>query len=422
MTTIVAGRRIRTAWLVAGLAAVGVALRLAWQLRSGFYEAPPTFEEDEIAANILAGRGYVYHFLGTDWLSYGLPAFPSLLALLHFLDGGPDKFRLIGIVQASLSVVGVASAYRLGSALLSQKAGLLAAGVIALHPFLVILPARAVISAVYDQALTAVVLLALVALFRRQDMVRGLVAGLALALAVLLRTNVAASAELTLLARAFRGRRLPLVIATALFLVANLFNTARTQVFDPGGSNAYFCTVLWVGNNPDSTGGALTRDGGAMLDAMPAELQARIDGATEAEQGRAFCETTFAWWGEDPVRTVRWQLQKYVYFWWFAPLAGIFYPPGWLDAYRLAYGVELGLMFAGTVAVWRHGWREGLLFLTFFMAVVAASQTVLYVEGRHRLILEPAISALAACGAVTMGAWARAELSRRRALPVVVSS
>ncbi|MBM4433546.1 MAG: NAD-dependent epimerase/dehydratase family protein [Chloroflexi bacterium] len=47
------------------------------------------------------------------------------------------------------------------------------------------------------------------------------------------------------------------------------------------------------------------------------------------------------------------------------------------------------------------GVERGLVLLLTLMALIAASQTVFYVEGRHRLILEAAIAALAACGAVT---------------------
>lgn len=401
----------RTAWLVAGLAVAAVALRVAWQLRTGFYDAPLTFEEDEIARNMLAGKGYVYLFLGTDWVSFGLPAFPSILALLHYLDGGPDRYRLIGIVQASLSIAVVVGAFDIGRRLLSARAGLLAAAIVAFHPALVIYPARAVISPVYDQALTAGVLVAMLALLGRQDAARGLMLGLASAVAVVLRPNVAAAAELSLLPLALRWPRVPLFIATALFLAANVAMTVRTQSILGTGPTPTFCMQLWVGNNPNGTGGAFAREGGSVFDAMPDDLKARMEGKTESEQGRLFCDAVYSWWSEDIPRAFAWQAEKYFYFWWFSPLAGILYPPGWIDAYRVAYGAEVLLAIGGAAVVWRRGWREGLALLLLLMALIAASQTLFYVEGRHRLIVEPGIAALAACGAVAAAEWARARLA-----------
>jgi hypothetical protein len=402
----------RRAWLLVGaLALIGVALRVAWQLRTGFYDAPLTFEEDEIARNMLTGRGYVYTFLGTDWVSFSLPGFPGLLALLHWLDGGPDRYRLIGLVQASLSVAGVVAAYDIGRRLLSRTAGLFAAAIVALHPALVIYPARAVISPVYDQALTAAVLVAMLAILARQDLARGLALGVVNAVAVLLRPNVAVAAELLLVPLAVRRPRLPILLATAFFLVANVTMTVRTQSILGTGPTPTFCMQLWVGNNPVGTGGAFATEGGSVFDRMPAELRERMAGRTEKEQGRLFCDAVWSWWVADIPHAIAWQATKYFYFWWFSPLAGILYPPGWIEAYRLAYGAEVVLAVIGGIAVWRQGWRPGLLLLIALMALIAASQTLFYVEGRHRLILEPAIAALAACGTIRVAAWARARLA-----------
>ena len=117
-------------------------------------------------------------------------------------------------------------------------------------------------------------------------------------------------------------------------------------------------------------------------------------------------------------RAAAWQVTKYFYFWWFAPLAGILYPPGWIDIYRIMYAIEVTLGVVGAVVVWKTVWREGLLFLLYVMALVSASQTILYVEGRHRLILEPAIAAFAGCGIVVLLASIRRTFAGRAARDV----
>lgn len=48
------------------LVCAAFALRLGWQLVVGFFSRAETWEYDEIARNLVDGRGYVCHFLGSD--------------------------------------------------------------------------------------------------------------------------------------------------------------------------------------------------------------------------------------------------------------------------------------------------------------------------------------------------------------------
>lgn len=386
---------------------VAIGIRIAWQLRSGFYEGPRTFEEDEIARNILAGRGYVYQFLGTERVTFGLPAFPLLLAALHWLDGGPDRYRLIGLVQAALSAVTVVASYVIGRELFSRAAGAIGAVAVALHPALIFYSAVAVFPPVYEHALTAVVFVTVLALIRHRTVLRGSAFGIAAALAVVLRPNVALAMAAVLAGLALRPARKALVVAAVIPLAVILATSARNAaVVGSAAPTPTGCTQLWVGNNPWSMGGAMTSDGTSVFDAMDGDLKARIYGRSEPEQERAFCEATAAFFADQPRATV-WQLQKLFYFWWFSPVAGLLYPPGAIEVYKLAYAIEVVLVLAGAVAVWRSGWRAGLVGILTLMVVISAVQALFYVDGRHRLIVEPALAALAGCGAVALAVTLR---------------
>lgn len=402
--------------LVIFIAVVGVVVRIAWQVMRGFYQAPLTFEEDEIARNILAGRGYVYHFLGTDWVNFGLAGFPLLLAALHFLNGGPDRYLLIGLVQAALSSLVVVAAYFIGRQLLAREAGVLAALLVAFHPGLILYAATAVLSPVYDHAVAAGVFVTSLALLRRRHLASTILFGVASALAALLRPTVAVAAALALGALALRPPRAVLAVAAAGLLAASLATSTRS-ILTPGspGPLPFLCMQLWVGNNPATSGGALTRQGVSVFDEMPDDLMTRVIGRPEREQGQAFCDAIFSYLSGDLRHAVAWQATKFFYFWWFSPVAGILYPTGWIDTYRVAYSFEAALALLGVAVVWRRGWRGGVALLLLLMLSIAATQALFYVEGRHRLILEPVIAALASCGVVPLAGWARTNFGRLRA-------
>lgn len=121
---------------------IGVLARIVWQIRSGFYVHPETWEYDDVARNIVTGHGYFYRFLDADWRTYGTPLYPLTLALLHILGGGPDAYGLIGVFQATVSALAAAPAFWIGRRLYGDVAGLLAAAVVAVHPALVVYSAK----------------------------------------------------------------------------------------------------------------------------------------------------------------------------------------------------------------------------------------------------------------------------------------
>lgn len=387
---------------VTAIAVLAVVLRLGWQLRTGFYDGPLAFEEDEIARNILAGRGYVYYYdeVGRDFVSFGLTGLPLFLALLHLFDPG---YTLIGIVQACLSAIVVACAYQIGRRLLSTRAGVLAALAVAVHPALIIMAARAVISPVYDHAVAGIAFVTALALVRDRTRANTVRFGLAGALGAFMRPTVAAAVAAAIALMALRPPRRPLAIAVALLIAVPVAMAVRNSLaLGPVGSTSMFCVQLWIGNNPNASGGAYAREGRVgVFDVMSPELRAAV-GSSEPDLGGAFCRESLGWLSEDIPRAVAWQATKFFYFWWFSPLAGILYPPGWIEAYVAIYSVEVALAVLGGVVVWRRGARSGLLVLLLMMATIAAAQVVFYVEGRHRLIVEAPLAALACCGIVSL--------------------
>jgi hypothetical protein len=132
------GRRVEL-----GILVLAVALRMAAVLLLRSHLVPrSTYEHGEIAANLLAGRGFSIRFLGADGpTSQQAPLYPLLVAACYWLGGVelPAALLILELGQALLGgamVVGVMRLARLaapGVPALAPAAGLIAAS----HPTLV---------------------------------------------------------------------------------------------------------------------------------------------------------------------------------------------------------------------------------------------------------------------------------------------
>lgn len=375
--------------------AVGLTLRLLWQLAVGFYVDPVTFEPDEIARNIVGGRGAVYDLFGTEWRSFGLSFYQWWLAFLHLIGGGPDGYVAIGIAQALTSSAAVLPTHALAARLGGARAGFFAAAVVAVHPALVIYAAR-VTETNIDVLLSALIAATATGVAHGASARGSIRFGVASALGAISRPTLGAAAWAMLAAMALFERRRALLLAAALILVGSAPTTLRNVVGGYGGGTPGNCIQLWVGNNPAAAGDAFGRDGRSVFDSMSSELRERVVGRPEAEQGRAFCDAALSFMTRDPLATAAWWATKFGYFWWATPHGGRSYPDGWYEVYLAGYLVEASLAAAGIALLWRGGTRRELVYLVTMAVTLSAAQTFFYVEGRHRLLVEPILASLAA--------------------------
>lgn len=376
-----------------------LAIRFAAQLWYGLYSNPETWEYNTIAQDLITGRGYSYRFFGADWLTFGFPAFPVFLAAGHILSGGPDSYLVIGIGLAVMSAALTWVAYSIGKHLLGPTAGIVAAVLISLDPPLVLFAAR-VHELNLDALLAGAILIAVIDVARARSTRAGVRLGVLAGLTTLARPTIVAFAAAAVALLAVNTPRRPLVIAAAITLAIALPWSIRNAVVLGAVSPTapYNCVTIWMGNNANATGGPITADGKSVFDAMPTDLRARIHGQPEAKQGRIFCDEASQYLGTRPLAGIPWIAEKFLYFWWFPPHAGLLYPKGWIDAYRVLWAVEGTLALVGFVAVWRRGSRAALGVVALQLVIISASQSLGYVEGRHRLLLEPTLVALAAVG------------------------
>ncbi len=116
MRTQVRGKDVRLIW---ALIALAIAARAGAVLVLQSHAVPrSTFEHGEIAANLLAGRGFAVRFLGGDGpTAQQAPLYPWVVAAAGWLGGGdvnaPRSLLILELGQALLGGLLVASVVRL---------------------------------------------------------------------------------------------------------------------------------------------------------------------------------------------------------------------------------------------------------------------------------------------------------------------
>jgi hypothetical protein len=122
-------------------AAIGARVAAVWILQS--HHVPrSTYEHGEIAANLLAGRGFAMHFLGAVGpTSQQAPIYPALVCLAYAIGGveQPQALMLLELGQAAVAGVLVLGVMRLARLIAPQYPWLawISGLVTALHPTLV---------------------------------------------------------------------------------------------------------------------------------------------------------------------------------------------------------------------------------------------------------------------------------------------
>ena len=152
-----------------------------------------------------------------------------------------------------------------------------------------------------------------------------------------------------------------------------------------------------------------------MLEAAPADFQARIAGASEVERMDIYRDaaTTFA--REQPVSAIGLYVTKLKAFWWGSDVTGQLYPGSWVLVYQLWYLPVLALALWGAwLGLRTRASQSVALLIVVGVALISAAQAVFYVEGRHRLAVEPLLLVLAGVGAAELASRALPRLARWR--------
>jgi 4-amino-4-deoxy-L-arabinose transferase-like glycosyltransferase len=389
--------------LLAGLA---LAVRVLVLTVAGGGAEP--YEYSQIARNLLAGRGYVYHHLGTDYR-----AFYSGVPYVLFVAGGyavsPGSALGILVVQAFASAALTVAAFAIGRRVGGPTVGSVAAALVALHPGLLYYDTHKIHPLSLD-ALT--IALTVVAVLRMREAMTGraaALAGIAFGVALLQRGTMilvpcAAAGWLAVVGPRDRARLVragvPYALG-ALLIVApwvgrNWVALGRPLLASVGSE------ALWRGNAPQSTGGSYALSGRTVLEEAPQILDA-VRGRPELEQAAIFRTDALSNAAARPPDFMTRIGHKFVVFWSFGPTSGTLYPPRYLNLYAAYYAAVvvlalIGIVGMGAVRTWPPEALAGLLLVAAVALTVSLVQSVFYVELRHRWGVEAFVLIVTALG------------------------
>lgn len=359
---------------------------------TGRWGSPQLWEYDAIAANLLAGRGFSYTFHEVEYLAFTTPIWPALLAVVLALAGG--NYLAVQIFQVSLSAALALLAYGLARRLWGRGVGLLSGFLVALQPGI------AYYSVVNSDPLplNALLLLglgaALLWLRKQPSFGRAVVTGILLGLSLMSRgtTTLVFLIALVMLVRRRRGPGLLLActlaaaaaLVTLPWMARNQLRLGQPVLTSTGGE------MLWWGNNPRSSGGIYADTGESFRVLVPSRVRDVLTTSPrELDHDRAFRDEVSRFVRADPTGVARLWIRKFAQFWWLGASTGTTYPSWFLALYQPLYAAGVALSLLGFVVAFRQDHQRGpALILMSLPLSVAAFQSVFYVEGRHRWMVE----------------------------------
>jgi 4-amino-4-deoxy-L-arabinose transferase-like glycosyltransferase len=372
------------------------------------------WEYENIANNLVAGRGYTYDQDGTPYVAKASsPLYVLLTAAVYAITDHNHAVMMVaqavfGGLTAALVTSMVARSFPPGAA---WAAG----GLVAIDPALALYAAKLHPLSLDALGFVAIACMA-VALPAGRGSRRFAKLGVTIGLAALTRpTALVLTPMLILWSSRYRGLRVLSPAAVALVAVAVLVyapwpirNSLLLGELVPSSSEA--SEWLWRGTNPAATGSPWTNDGRTMLQAAPENFQRRIAATSEGGRISLYFDAAVQFIRDNPRSTATLYLEKLKAFWWGSNATGSFYPSQWSVLYGAWY---LAILLMAAVGIWRAfrepATTETAALVLSTLVLVSLTQAVFYVEGRHRLAVEPLLLVMSGPGLN----WLAVEVARR---------
>lgn len=380
---------------------------LAIRLIAVFLIPMQLWEYEVIAVNILNGKGFIFpHFGNVNYYSYCEPLYPFLCAVVYFITN--HSIFALAIVQAIFSSLIALVIYFCAEKLYNRKVALLAGLLVSFHPGLIIYTLKQH-PLIYDSLFISLVILVMFELFDNFGLRNIVAAGLISGLCVLTRPTILLFLPLSLiyilLKRKVGFRKFIIsflvffILAGSVFLPWTMRNYFVQKELVLTRSNGPF--VFWLGNNPNFSGSATDKSGRSLFKLAPKEFQKEIENLDEMGQNRKFLSTSLDYIKEDPFAFTKRIFMKFFYFWWFTPQAGAAYPGQWFISYKVFYSFLLFFGLAGIFFTYLKTNRcieTKADMLIFIFLAISFTQSIFYIETRHRWAIEPLFIIFSAAG------------------------
>lgn len=369
---------------------------------------PQVWEHEHIANNLLAGNGLQYIILNANYRNTAMVLYPLICAIIYYFTN--HSFLIVKIFQVVLSLITCFLIYKIAKELAGEKIGLVALALISFHPALIVYSVR-LHPLVLDTFLFTLFIYLLFCFFDKNKMVKyAFLIGLCIGITLLTKAIIGIFVPLLLIAILMKLPRKMAMASIAVILIGislpllilftrNYIVFKRMVIF-PNDSGINF----WVGNNPFTIGAANTLDGDSPLFKDKNFLR-KLDGLDEFGQKDLFYREGLNFIRNNPKEFIALFFKKLCYFWWFSPVTGLNYPKHWTLIYKAYYTfilifVLLGIY--GQVAGFPEERKFKVSIIILFIFSISIAQAVYYVDGRHRLAVEPLILVLASTGIYTL--------------------
>jgi hypothetical protein len=367
-----------------------------------------TWEYSVIADSLRSGGGGSYEYLGTGYKYYGPVIYPRLLAAVAWLTHGGTGAMLL--LQAVLFAACASVVYALARLFVTPRwafaAGLLAIG----HPGNLVYAAK-LHPHTLDVLLICTAFLLLCRFALETRLLVGVAAGLTLGLAMLSRGTIGSFAVAWAIWFLVHHRHdlikatacVALTAACACVVISPLIVSGYAQYGKLIPLRTDTGANLWIGNNPRASGTLVTfeQQPRVIQDLIPPPLARELATMNEAQQNAALTNAAFDWIARNPEQFAKLFVTKLKYFWWFAPTSGRSYPSEWLMLYAAYYAPILISAIVGILYLFRAQTREYrrlAMMFTLMLVCYSMTQSLFYVEGRHRWEIEPLLLVLAVVG------------------------
>ncbi len=387
------------------------------------YSHPIVWEYEEIANNLLGGRGYSFKHLNTTYWSSGTPLYAFLCAAIYAVTG--HSFFAVLLIQSLFSIALALTVFFIAKIIFSDTVGVLAAAAVAFHPGFIYYDVFNLIPLSIDSFFIALIALVLVRISLGRASARSsLLLGGLIGLGTLSRGVIGVLLVLVVGYLIFVASHLkPIqrlkvtacVIAVAVLTLApwliRNYVVQRQLVFISTSSGELF----WRGNNQHATGTLHDRNKTNIFKLWPQEFRDRVHSMTELEQKTFFENEARRFIRDNPSQAARLYARKVYYFWWFSPQSGINYPSTYLNLYKVLYAGLLSLAVVGLIFALRSSRKEirnASLIVIAMVITICLAQSLFYVEGRHRWLVEPLVLVFSCYGLVRLWKTLKWKLDR----------
>mgnify|MGYP001591873191 CR=1 FL=1 len=380
---------------------------------------PQTFEYEQLANNILKGKGYMAELDGTIYFSMMYPFYPYFNAVIYFITNHSQS--AIIFAQILISCFSSIMLVLIGRRLIKPPGSLISGLIASFHPALIVYSSNKI------HEINLVILFILCNIYFIFLILKNFsywkvfwISPLFVASIFTRVTLIFFPFLLIILLPGKIQRKINTFFLLGLFcfsfvLMWNYRNYKIHGKFVFSTMNAY---NLYMGNNTDATGTEFSKSNQSIR-AVIQQKNKLLRNLDESQQYDYFKYHAIEFIKENPSRFIRLTFARLYYFWWFSPHTGLEYPTYYFTVYKIFY---IYILLAAMIGIYdpylykTEDQRIMLLIILIALLVICSVQSLVYVHYRHRASIELLITLFAANGINRLLIWVKGFLIGRKGI------